>query len=67
MKENYESLAAIAVFREMYDKEKDVYDILSIFLKDVIINESLNSFTLPELTDLVSFRRSAKRGQHQSL
>lgn len=32
MKETYESLAAIAVFKELYDQKKDIYDVLAQIL-----------------------------------
>ncbi len=54
MKETYESLAAIAVFRELYNQNKDVYDILATIIKDTIISENMNIFTCAEMTDRVN-------------
>lgn len=54
MNEKYESFAAIAVFKEMYDQKKDVYDIIGSFCTDVICNEELTNFTSPEITQKVN-------------
>jgi len=46
IKEDNRLLASLAVFRELYNAEKDVYGIISVFLTDIIKIESLYSFTL---------------------
>ncbi len=51
IKEENKLLASLAVFRELYDEEKDVYGIISAFLKEIIRNESLYSFSLNEITE----------------
>jgi hypothetical protein len=43
-------LASLAVFRELYDSEKDVYGILSQFIILIIVNKSKQSFSLAEIT-----------------
>ena len=43
-------LASLAVFRELYNSEKDVYGIISVFLADLIKFEKLYSFSLNEIT-----------------
>ena len=53
MKKNFEEckcLASLAVFREMYDKQKDVYKIISEFLMQVILENSLHQFSLSLIT-----------------
>lgn len=44
-------LASLAVFRELYDSERDVFGILSVFLNDIIKNQSLYSFTITEIKE----------------
>lgn len=51
IKEENRLLASLAVFRELYDVEKDVYGIISTFLNEIIRNESLYSFDLNEITE----------------
>jgi len=51
IKEDNRLLASLAVFRELYNAEKDVYGIISVFLTDIIKIESLYSFSLNEITD----------------
>lgn len=51
MEERYESFAAIAIFKEMYDQKKDVYDIIASLCRDVICIEKLTRFSLPEITN----------------
>ncbi len=49
--EDYKLLASLAVFRELYDAEKDVYGIISVFINDLIKSNSLYFFTLEEITN----------------
>lgn len=56
----YETLAAVAVFRELYDNNKDIYDVLSLYVKEVILSEHLVSFTVPEITDKINRNNSFK-------
>lgn len=51
IKEDNRLLASLAVFRELYNAEKDVYGIISIFLTDLIKIENLYSFSLNEITN----------------
>jgi len=50
VKEDNRLLASLAVFRELYNAEKDVYGILSVFLNDLICSEKLYSFDAKEIT-----------------
>src|SRR5690606_27285182 len=43
-------LASLAVSRELYNAEKDVYGVISIFLKELIKTQRLYSFNLNEIT-----------------
>lgn len=47
-------IASLAVFRELYDSEKDVYGVISVFLNEIIKNKALFSFTLIEITSLLN-------------
>lgn len=47
-------LASLAVFRELYNSKNDVYDVISQFLKVVIINNSKYQFSLTEITQLLN-------------
>ncbi len=51
IKEDNRLLASLAVFRELYNAEKDVYGIISVFLTDLIKLENLYSFSLNEITN----------------
>lgn len=50
IKEDNRLLASLAVFRELYNSEKDVYGIISIFLNDLIKINNLYSFSINEIT-----------------
>ena len=50
IKEDNRLLASLAVFRELYNSEKDVYGIISIFLTDIIKNDNLYGFNIGEIT-----------------
>jgi len=52
IKESTKCLASLAVFREAYDSEKDVYKIISLFLQSLIKDNGLYSFNLQEITGL---------------
>jgi hypothetical protein len=47
-------LASLAVFRELYNSEKDVYGIIAVFLTDLIKTNNLYSFSLSNITDLLN-------------
>ena len=44
-------LASLAVFRELYNSEKDVYGIIASFLTDLIKTKKIYSFNLNEIHD----------------
>ena len=44
----------MAVFRELYNSEKDVYGIISVFLNDLIKLKNLYSFSLNEITNTLN-------------
>ena len=52
--EESKCLASLAVFRELYNSEKDIYGIISEFLVDLIISNSKHSFNLTEITNLLN-------------
>ena len=41
-------MASLAVFRSLYDKEKDLYSVIASFSKQLIISQRLNGFELQE-------------------
>ncbi len=47
-------LASLAVFRELYNSEKDVYGIIAAFLVDIIISNHKYTFNLTEITNLLN-------------
>ena len=50
-KDNSKLLASLAVFRELYDSEKDIYSIIASFLNDLIRKEKLNVIGINEITE----------------
>lgn len=50
IKEDNRLIASLAVFRELYNAEKDVYGIISVFLNDLIGLEKLYTFDANEIT-----------------
>jgi hypothetical protein len=52
--EESKCLASLAVFRELYNSEQDVYGIISEFLIEVIITNAKHSFNLTEITHLLN-------------
>ncbi|GLB47995.1 hypothetical protein [Neptunitalea lumnitzerae] len=43
-------LASLAVFRELYDKETDIYNIIASFVNDLILQDKTISFTISEIS-----------------
>lgn len=54
IKSDYQLLASVTVFRELYDTEKDIYDVLCIFIKHILISENKFTFTAEEITDILN-------------
>lgn len=52
--DNSRCLASLAVFRELYDNEKDVYAVISEFLKETIKSNGKHQFSLAEITQLLN-------------
>lgn len=52
--DNSKCLASLAVFRELYDNEKDVYAVISEFLKETIRFNGKYQFSLTEITQLLN-------------
>lgn len=46
--DNKKCMASLAVFRSLYDKEKDLYSVIASFSKQLIISQRLNGFELQE-------------------
>lgn len=47
-------LASLAVFRELYNKETDIWSIIASFLNDLIIENNLKTFTITEISSLLN-------------
>lgn len=47
-------IASLALFKELYDSEKDVYGVISCFLQEIIVTDAKHSFTLHEITCLLN-------------
>lgn len=45
-------LASLAVFRELYNKDIDIYSIIAQFLCDIIKTHSLNNFDISQISEL---------------
>lgn len=43
-------MASLAVFRELYNAQKDIYVVISEFIKQIIITQGLKSFELTEIS-----------------
>ena len=54
IKEESKCLASLAVFRELYNNEKDIYGIICEFLKEIITSQAKHQFTLTEITALLN-------------
>ena len=48
--EDNKLIASLAVFRELFNSEKDIYGVISVFLSDIIKAQSLYTFTLSDIT-----------------
>ncbi len=47
-------LASLAVFRELHDSKKDVYEIISEFLREIIFSNSKYQFNITEISQLLN-------------
>lgn len=54
IKEESKCLASLAVFRELYNSEKDIYGIICEFLKEIITTQGKHQFSLTEITTLLN-------------
>lgn len=52
--EESKCLASLAVFRELYNSEKDIYGIIGEFLKEIISSNGKHQFTINEITQLLN-------------
>lgn len=52
--EESKCLASLAVFRELYNSKKDIYGIISEFLKEIIFTNGKHQFTLNEITQILN-------------
>ena len=54
IREESKLLASLVVFRELYDKQKDVYGVIAEFLKEIILINGKHQFNLTEITNLLN-------------
>ena len=54
IRNNSQCLASLAVFREIYDSEKDTYGIIASFLNETIISHGKHQFSLSEIHKLIN-------------
>lgn len=43
-------LASLALFRELYDSKKDIYEVIAEFIKEVVVSKAKYQFNITELT-----------------
>jgi len=53
---DHKCLSSYVVFKELYSKNKDVYEVISIFLKELIIEKEIHNFNLAEITSWLNER-----------
>ncbi|MEA4886325.1 hypothetical protein SDC9_65193 [bioreactor metagenome] len=54
VKEESRCLASLAVFRELYNSNRDIYCIIGEFIKEIIYYKGKYQFTITELTQLIN-------------
>lgn len=54
IQEQCKILASLVLFRELYDKEKDVYGVIAEFLNEIIAVNQKRNFNLTEITNLLN-------------
>ena len=48
------TLAGLAVFRSLYDSEKDIYEVIACFLKEIIYKNKLHCFSDSEIAGILN-------------
>ncbi len=54
IKEASRRLASLAVFRELYNSNKDVYGVIAEFLNEIIATKGLHQFNLTDIANLLN-------------
>lgn len=54
IKEESKLLASLVVFRELYDKQKDIYRVIAEFLNEIIVVNGKRKFNTTEITNLLN-------------
>jgi len=52
--EESKCLASLALFRELYNNDKDIYSIICEFLKEIVTTQGKYQFTLTEITTILN-------------
>lgn len=60
LNEEYKLLASVSVFRELYDSNKNIYDVLEQFIAEIIIRKKLYSFSSADMTNLLTIEYGFK-------
>lgn len=47
-------IASLALFKELYDSEKDIYGVIACFLQEIIVVNAKHAFNLHEITNLLN-------------
>ncbi|MBQ8484861.1 MAG: hypothetical protein IJ534_01800 [Bacteroidaceae bacterium] len=47
-------MASLAVFRDLYDKRRDIYSVISEFVKLAIAEKALISFNLQQMVNVIN-------------
>ena len=50
IKEESKLLASLVIFRELFDKQKDIYSVIAEFLQEIIVIYGKHQFNLTEIT-----------------
>ena len=54
LNDEYKLLASVSVFRELYDSNKNIYDVLERFIAEIIIRKKLYSFSAADMANLLT-------------
>lgn len=60
LNDTYKLLASVAVARELYDADKNLYDVLAEFINEIIVRKNYHSFKVDDITDNLNNEYSFK-------
>ena len=47
-------MASLAVFRDLYNKKRDIYSVIAEFVKLAIAEKALSSFSLQQMVNVIN-------------